>query len=190
MSFRSSGLIIFMAGGLSAFAASSVPGIGNFHQVEENVYRGAQPTERGFEFLAKIGVKAVVDLRDNQERTSAEEKEVTALGMRFVSVPMTGLTPPTDAEITRILGLLESGPSEPVFVHCKRGADRTGAVIAAYRIDQDHWDNARALKEAMTSHMSAFQVPRQKFIRDFQSRSSHPDANSDGAANSNGSATH
>ena len=91
--------------------------------------------------------------------------------MRFVSVPMTGLTPPTDAEITKILALLESSPNEPVFVHCKRGADRTGAVIAAYRIDQDHWDNARALNEAMTQRMSSFQVPRQKFILDFQPRS-------------------
>jgi len=48
------------------------------------------------------------------------------------------------------------------------GADRTGAVIAAYRIDHDHWDNSRALKEAMEFGMGFFQVQRQKFIRKFQ----------------------
>ena len=191
MSFRSSGLIGFLLGALAAYAGPAVPGIGNFHQVDEQIYRGAQPSEEGFAYLAKIGVKTVVDLRDNNERTSVEQKEVTGLGMRFESIPMTGLTPPTNAEITKILALLESGPNEPVFVHCKRGADRTGAVIAAYRIDQDHWDNKRALKEAMTRRMSPFQVPRQKFIRDFQPRSIQPNVegvegtavNSDGLAN-------
>jgi tyrosine-protein phosphatase SIW14 len=153
-----------------AWAAPSAPGINNFYQVDEHVYRGAQPTEEGFRYLAKIGVKTVVDLRENDLRTAAEERLVASLGMHFVSVPMTGLTPPTDAEITTILGLLE-GSNGGVFVHCKRGADRTGAVIAAYRIDQDHWDNARALKEAMSRRMSVFQVPRQNYIREFQPHS-------------------
>ena len=64
--------------------------------------------------------------------------------------------------------LLEAATAGPVFVHCMRGADRTGAVIAAYRIDHDHWDNYRALKEAMSLGMSFFQLPRQNFIRKFQ----------------------
>jgi protein-tyrosine phosphatase len=83
---------------------------------------------------------------------------------------MTGLKPPTEAEITKILGLLEDGATGPVFVHCQRGADRTGAVIASYRIEHDGWDNTRALKEAMSNGMSFFQFPRQSFIRNFQAR--------------------
>ena len=83
---------------------------------------------------------------------------------------MTGLTPPTEAEIARILGLLEDGKNRPVFVHCQRGADRTGAVIASYRIDHDGWDNDRALAEARARGMSFFQFPRQSFIRTFQRR--------------------
>jgi hypothetical protein len=51
-----------------------------------------------------------------------------------------------------------------------RGADRTGAVIGAYRVEHDKWENARALKEAMASGMSFFQLPRQSFIRNFQPR--------------------
>jgi protein tyrosine/serine phosphatase len=149
-------------------AGSSAPGINNFHQVNEHVYRGAQPTSEGLEYLAKIGVKTVLDLRENGERSSSEALFVTALGMHYINVPMTGLTPPTSAEITRILVLLESPTAGAVFVHCMRGADRTGAVIAAYRIDHDHWENDRALKEAMSLGMSFFQLPRQNFIRKFQ----------------------
>jgi protein-tyrosine phosphatase len=153
---------------LPALAGSSVQGIDNFYQVDEHVYRGAQPTTEGFGYLAKIGVKTVLDLREDDERSYREAQDVTSLGMQYVNVPMTGLTPPTEAEITKILALLEDGTAGAVFVHCMRGADRTGAVIAAYRIDHDHWDNSRALKEAMSFGMSIFQLPRQNFIRKFQ----------------------
>jgi len=88
--------------------------------------------------------------------------------MHYVNVPMTGLSAPTRADITRILMLLEDASSGAVFVHCLRGADRTGAVIAAYRIDHDHWGRYQAWKEAMSLGMSFFQLPRQNFIRKFQ----------------------
>jgi protein tyrosine phosphatase (PTP) superfamily phosphohydrolase (DUF442 family) len=153
---------------LPALAGPSVPGINNFSQVDEHVYRGAQPTTEGFQYLAKIGVETVVDLREGGERATGEELLVTSLGMKYVNVPMTGLTPPTKAEITRILVMLEDAKAGAVFVHCMRGADRTGAVIAAYRIDHGHWDNTRALKEAMSFGMGFYQLPRQKFIRKFQ----------------------
>ena len=148
----------------------SVEGIHNFDKVDEHVYRGAQPTDEGFQYLAKIGVKTVIDLRGAGEGRRNEESVVTAAGMKYINTPMTGLTPPSEAEITKILGMLEDGATGPVFVHCQRGADRTGAVIASYRIEHDGWDNARALKEAMANGMSFFQIPRQSFIRNFQPR--------------------
>jgi protein-tyrosine phosphatase len=120
--------------------------------------------------LAQIGVKTVIDLREADARSKKEERVVAAAGMQYVSVPMTGLTPPTEAEITRILGILEDENTGAVFVHCQRGADRTGAIIASYRIDHDGWDNAQALREAKALGMSFFQLPRQSFIRTFQRR--------------------
>ena len=154
---------------LPAFGGS-VEGIHNFDKVDEHVYRGAQPTDEGFQYLAKIGVKTVIDLRGAGEGRRNEESVVTAAGMKYINIPMTGLTPPSEAEITKILGMLEEGATGPIFVHCQRGADRTGAVIASYRIEHDGWDNARALKEAMANGMSFFQIPRQSFIRNFQPR--------------------
>jgi tyrosine-protein phosphatase SIW14 len=168
MSFLSlsSSRIFLFALALPAFAGSSVPGIKNFYQVDEHVYRGAQPTDKGFKYLAKSGVRTVIDLREADGRSSSEESVVKATGMKYVNVPMTGLTPPTKAEITKILKILEDSAGA-VFVHCKRGADRTGVVIASYRIDHDHWDNARALSEAKARGMSYFQSPRQGYIRAF-----------------------
>ena len=148
--------------------AGSVPGIENFDQVDANVYRGAQPTDEGFRYLAKLGVKTIIDLREADDRAKAEERVVTGAGMKYANVPMTGLTPPTVAEISRILAIMGGSSEEPVFVHCKRGADRTGAVIAAYHINYNGWDNARALKDAKAHKMSAFQLPRQNYIKNFR----------------------
>jgi len=168
MSVLNRTIAAFFLFSLPALASSSVAGIDNFYQVDAHVYRGAQPTTEGLEYLAKIGVKTVLDLREDGQRSSQEAQLVSSLGMQYVNVLMIALTPPTETEITRILALLEDPTTGAVFVHCMRGADRTGAVIAAYRIDHDHWDNSRALKEAMSFGMSFFQVPRQNFIRKFQ----------------------
>jgi hypothetical protein len=83
---------------------------------------------------------------------------------------MSGLTPPTHAQISQILPLLEDNTRGAIFMHCKRGADRTGSVIAAYRIDHNHWSNVRALAEAMSHGMSIFQIPRQGYILAFEPR--------------------
>lgn len=169
MSLSSRRLISLLAFSLPVFAGS-VPGIKNFDQVDAYVYRGAQPTGEGFSYLSKLGVKTVIDLREADDRAKAEERVVTGAGMQYVNVPMTGLTPPTEAEITKILAILENNTIGPVFVHCKRGADRTGAVIAAYHIDHDKWDNSRALQDAKAHSMSFFQIPRQNYIKDFRPR--------------------
>jgi protein tyrosine phosphatase (PTP) superfamily phosphohydrolase (DUF442 family) len=169
MHFRKFAFISIVFMGLPVWAAS-VPGIDNFYQIDQKVYRGAQPTTEGFHYLATLGVKVVLDLREHDSRSLAEERTVTAAGMKYINVPMTGMTPPTVSETNTILALLEDQAGGPVFVHCKRGADRTGAVIASYRIDHDRWDGAKALREAMAERMSGFQFQRQKFIRTFQGR--------------------
>lgn len=186
MKFFSLSLVGIFVFGVPAFAASSVQGIENFHEVDSHVFRGAQPTALGFEYLAKIGVKTILDLREADERASEEERIVTALGLKYVNVAMSGLTPPTEEQISKILALLGDADGGAVFVHCKRGADRTGAVIAAYRIAHDHWSNDKALAEASANGMSYFQFPRKAYIRSF--RPLAIEAKSAGATNVSASA--
>jgi len=161
--------LLFFALALPAFAGSGAQGIKNFYQVDQNVYRGAQPSKDGLKYLAKIGVKTVLDLREADQRSRAEEAMVTADGMKYVNIAMTGVAAPTDEQISKVLGILEENGGA-VFVHCKRGADRTGVVIASYRIDHDGWDNAHALSEAKARGMAFFQFPRMNYIRAFRPR--------------------
>jgi tyrosine-protein phosphatase SIW14 len=142
-----------VAAGL-VFAGSDTPSIPNFHQVDVNIYRGAQPASQEFQSLAQFGIKTVLDLRDEQGHARAERKLVEAAGMRYISLPMNGLIAPTDQQISRALAVVEDIANGPVFVHCRRGADRTGTVIACYRIAHDQWRNEKALEEARTFGMS------------------------------------
>jgi tyrosine-protein phosphatase SIW14 len=71
---------------------------------------------------------------------------------------MKGFVAPTDEEVSKVLALLDSNSDVPIFVHCRRGSDRTGAVIACYRIAHDHWKNGQALKEARPYEMYSFEV--------------------------------
>jgi tyrosine-protein phosphatase SIW14 len=144
---------LLIAAGL-AFAGSDTPSIANFHQVDANIFRGAQPAPQEFQNLSRLGIKTVLDLRDEEGHSRAERKLVEAAGMHYINIPMNGLLAPTDQQISRALAVVEDTASGPIFVHCRRGADRTGTVIACYRIGHDQWRNEKALDEARTFGMS------------------------------------
>jgi protein tyrosine phosphatase (PTP) superfamily phosphohydrolase (DUF442 family) len=131
-----------------------VAGVENFGQVTPNLYRGAQPTEKGFESLAKMGVDIVVDLREGNE-SSGEEKIVTKSGMKFVGIPWK-CTTPKDDDFAKFLTVLRDNPDKKVFVHCHVGVDRTGMMIAAYRMGQQGWTADEALREMKAFGFSSF----------------------------------
>jgi tyrosine-protein phosphatase SIW14 len=153
---------------LAALSAPEISDVGRFYKVDNQVFRGAQPSEQGFRSLAKLGVRTVIDLRQTSSRSRWEEDVVRKAGMRYVAFPIgSWLAVPDATQIHSILKILNDPSQGPVFVHCKQGKDRTGAVIACYRIQHDRWDNARALKEARDIGMSWFQVPKQQFVLKF-----------------------
>jgi protein tyrosine/serine phosphatase len=155
--------------GLQAAPIPDVSGVPNFHQVDEHVYRGAQPKDAGFAALARIGVKTVIDLRGE---VSEESAVVQRAGMHYVRLPWSGYKAPAEAQIAAVLALLNDSSQWPVFIHCRRGADRTGTAIACYRIAHDHWNNQQALAEAKSFGMSSMEVAMQRFILRFAQPSS------------------
>ena len=173
----------FVAFALPAAVLAATPpdGVPNFQKVDDHVYRGAQPTNQGFKNLAKLGIKTIVDLRESGDRSRVEEKIVRAAGMEYVTVPMNGMETPSNEKVVKVLALLEETSTGPVFVHCKRGADRTGAVIACYRMEHDRWKNDQALNEAKSLGMSFFERAIQRYVREFKPRTL--DASSAGAMN-------
>ncbi len=122
----------------------AVPGVPNLGEVSSTLYRGAQPTQQGFQKLAEMGISIVVDLRERG--LEVERRQVTKLGMRFVPIPWNCFHP-EDTDMARFLRLLRDNRGKKVFVHCQTGDDRTGMMIAAYRMAEEGWTAGRAMKE-------------------------------------------
>jgi protein tyrosine/serine phosphatase len=125
----------------------SVLGIKNFSQVTPLLYRGAQPNEHGFQQLKCLGVQIVVNLRYASEAARiGEESAVTKLGIEYVSIP-SNCRKPHDENVARFLSLVREHPDKKIFVHCEFGIDRTGLMIAAYRMAEDGWTRKEAFAE-------------------------------------------
>jgi tyrosine-protein phosphatase SIW14 len=122
----------------------AVPGVPSLGEVSSTLFRGAQPTREGFQKLADMGISIVVDLRERGRE--AERQQVTKLGMRFVAIPWNCFHP-EDTDMSRFLRLLRDNRGKKVFVHCQTGDDRTGMMIAAYRMAKEGWTAEEAMKE-------------------------------------------
>jgi tyrosine-protein phosphatase SIW14 len=118
-------------------------GVSKFGEVTPTLYRGSQPKEEGFAKLAEFGITIVVDLRGSRDK---EREKVTKVGMQYVPIPWRCFHP-EDADFAQFLALLRKNPGSKVFVHCNTGIDRTGMMIAAYRIAEQGWTAAEARKE-------------------------------------------
>ncbi len=140
----------------------------NFAKVDEHVYRGGEPTAVGLTELGAMGVKVDLDLREKSGATEVEKKEAEKLGMKYVNIPMRPLSAPTEDEMEHALSLLRQNNSGPVYVHCRRGKDRTGTVVACYRIQHDGWSNREALDEARKHGMSFTERGMRSFIEHFK----------------------
>ena len=139
----------------------------NFGQVNDHIYRGGEPSLVGLQELGAMGIKMVVDLRETSAATDFEKHEAEKLGMKYVNVPLPPLSAPTLDEVERVLSILTQDKSDPIFVHCRRGKDRTGTVIACYRIQHDGWDNRQALDEAKKYGISLAERGMRSYILHF-----------------------
>ncbi len=160
----SRGLEALPAGASGELQFSELP---NFHRVDENLFRSGQPGKGGMVKLKEVGVRTVLNLRYEQDQSRAEEAAAKANGLQYFNVPMYGLARPTQAQISRALALLDDSRNWPVLVHCERGSDRTGAVVACYRIEHSKWTAEKAIQEAMGYGMMRIEILKRAFIRDF-----------------------
>ena len=139
----------------------------NLHKVNEHLYRGGQPRPGGIKRLSDLGIKTVVNLRGEDELSRSEQREAKRYNIRYFSVPMAGIGRPTDAEMSKVMGIVDAPENWPVFVHCKHGADRTGTVVACYRISHDRWDAEKATAEARRLGMSWIEAGMRSYISDY-----------------------
>ena len=120
----------------------SRPGLPNCFQLTTNFYRGAQPTKEGMAALKAMGVKTVVNLRalhSDQSRLLDVDLKAERLKLEPWHV--------RDVDAIAFLKIVANTNNWPVFVHCERGADRTGTMCALYRIAFCDWRKEDAIRE-------------------------------------------
>lgn len=119
--------------------------IKNFGQMDGRFYRGAQPSEKDYKDLAALGIKTVIDLRDDPQQT--ERPLVESLGMKYINIPMAGKKYPTPEVTEMFLKTVNDPATGKFFVHCAGGRHRTGAMGAVYRFQFYHWNFDQVYKE-------------------------------------------
>ena len=137
-------IALVLASQISAFSQEtqksdiSTVTIKNFGQMDDRFFRGAQPKENDYSQLAALGIKTVIDLQDDP--TAYEKRDVEALGMKYVNIPMSDKDYPDTAKIDQFLKLVDDPTTGKFYVHCAGGRHRTGVMGAVYRFNHYNWN--------------------------------------------------
>ncbi len=158
-----------------AFSHSGAEPIFKFRVVAEGIYAGANPVgvdgdAAGVRYLRSLGIHTVVSLQGadvdgtvagrvsnwlhHGERPGFDEIErcaVEALDMTYINLPIRSRRPWGDQDYESVQKALEifkqATPQAPVYLHCQRGIDRTGLIVALYRVQVQGWTPAEAYAE-------------------------------------------
>ncbi len=140
--------LVLLSTGCGATVGRNVGGVPNLAVVDpapQAIYRGGQPSKAGFKTLKEMGVKTVIDLRD--DGVPWEKDVVTANGMTYVNIPSNAarISPKTIATFLAAVSAAE----RPIYFHCKRGRDRTGLQAACYRLvnQSDQWTRVTVIDD-------------------------------------------
>lgn len=128
----------------------------NFSRVNEGVYRGARLTSvEAVQYLRSLNIKNVINLQggdlesdiaiiipwaepgERPEVIAQEKATILSLGLGFLHIPLDSLEAITNGEdqaIDEVLAFMVNKNNQPLFIHCEHGADRTGLLIALYRV--------------------------------------------------------
>ncbi len=147
-------ILIFVL--FSGFSLAKSIGIKNLTNPTDGIYRGARPLSK-FEVtqLSQMGIKSILNLQGGDLRNKSrkyiakyepgelpvkiEEEKINAeeLGLNFLNTPLNSIKPVTtddDKRIDQALEFMKDQANQPVYVHCEHGVDRTGLLIALYKV--------------------------------------------------------
>jgi len=141
-------------------------GVAYAAEVHPGLYRGGTPDAEGIAWLRSLGVRTVVNLRHYHGDT--EGAALHAAGMRYERIPLESSDAPEPEKVERFLAIVTDPAARPIYVHCLHGVDRTGAMMAVYRMEVDGWPAARAIAEMEHFGPHALWRDLSAFVRDYR----------------------
>jgi len=113
----------------------------NIYQVDDGVFRSEQPDDSEFKEIFNLGVKEVLNLREYHSDDG--EAEGLDLDLHRIRIATGSIS---EGDVIEALQII-SNRSGPILVHCWHGSDRTGAIIASYRVVIEGWSKEKAIEE-------------------------------------------
>lgn len=113
----------------------------NLYRINDSIYRSEQPSRKGFRELEVLGIKTVINLR----RLKEDDKKAKGTDLQLKKIPLRAAKM-VEADINNVLHIIQVS-EKPALIHCWHGSDRTGVVIAAYRVVFENWEKERAIRE-------------------------------------------
>jgi len=117
-------------------------GVPNFYRISDSFYRGAQPTREGMSNLQRMGIRTIINLRPFH----SDLARIRGLPLKYAAISFKTWHS-EDEDAAKFLLAVSTASNLPVFVHCMRGADRTGMMTAVYRIIFCGWSREAAIRE-------------------------------------------
>lgn len=146
--------------------AKSTEDLPNYYMMNDFVHRGGRPSAAGMKALAKMGVKLIINIEDDEDAIKADRKYAAANGIKFVSVPFKTWSKPSDAKVEYVLKLLQDRSYGPIYLHCKHGRDRTGMIMGLYRVFAEGWHPKTAYKEMKDRGFRSIIFPLTRYYKE------------------------
>lgn len=135
-------MIVFSSAGVVASAAAFNP-----EKVSEGIFRGPRPAEADLRELSEAGIKTILSLESNPSVVEEEESACRSFNLAFINIPLSEMASPSKEDLQRAVDVIQKNREGGIYVHCRRGIDRTGYVIASFRILIENWTYDKAYKE-------------------------------------------
>jgi protein tyrosine/serine phosphatase len=113
----------------------------NFHKVDEKIYRSAQPSAEEFKALYDYGIRYELNLRQIHD----DDEKLKGIDIKSHHIRVNTSEMSYDQLVEAVSYLVQT--DDKTLVHCLHGSDRTGTVIAAYRIGVQGWSKEKAIDE-------------------------------------------
>ncbi|MBT3279579.1 MAG: hypothetical protein HN909_02930 [Phycisphaerales bacterium] len=134
--------------------------IENFVKVDDGLYRGAQPDQAGYDDLRALGIRTIACLRVSDDH--CETPQFMAFRTHHISFKHTH---PEDEDVRKWLAILKDKTSRPIYVHCRQGVDRTGMMVAIYRIVVQDWTVEAAIEEMKTRGFNKWNITIERYLK-------------------------